>query len=239
MIRVVPGLALSLVMAACANPGAAPGTRPSAVGSATPSASPPPATIWVNAPLGVNLRTAPDPNAARLETLPQGATADVVAKRDLTDGSTWYQVKATDGQQGWVSAAYVVTSAILRAWSTTDGWSLMLPATFSTRTVTSPSPGAFTAGPAADSAPPFVKVQVAASLAALPAATPAGSTFDHSRLTDVWNYTVQEKIYRTPEGLFLAVVRVPAPNRVYQFLFWTADNDAPIVTQILASIALS
>jgi len=25
----------------------------------------------------------------------------------------------------------------------------------------------------------------------------------------------------------------------YQFLFWNADNDAPVVTQILASIALS
>jgi hypothetical protein len=189
--------------------------------------------------LGANLRGAPDSNAALLETLPQGTRANVVGKRDPADGSSWYQVKAADGQQGWVSAAYVVTSAIFRASSTTDGWTLMLPATFSTRTVASPSPGAFTAGPAADSAPPFVKVQAAASLAALPPATPTGSTFDHSRLTEVWNYTVQEKIYRTPEGLFLAVVRVPAPNRAYQFLFWTADNDAPIVTQILASIALS
>jgi SH3-like domain-containing protein len=239
MLRALPVLALSLVLAACASPAAVPATHPSTTASATPSASPLPASIWVNAPLGVNLRNEPDPNAARLEALLQGAKADVIGRRDLTDGSSWFQVKAADGQQGWVSAAYVVTSAILRAWSTTDGWSLMLPATFSTRTVASPSPGAFTAGPSADSAPPFVKVQAAASLAALPPATPAGSTFDHSRLMDVWNYTVQEKIYRTPEGLFLAVVRVPAPNRAYQFLFWTADNDAPIVTQILASIALS
>jgi SH3-like domain-containing protein len=239
MFKALPVLAFSLVLAACASLAAAPDTHPSTSAAATPSASPLPATVWVNVPLGANLRSAPDSSAARLQTLPQGARADVVGKRDLADGSSWYQVKAADGQQGWVSTAYVVTSAIFRASSTSDGWTLMLPATFSTRTVASPSPSTFTAGPAADSAPPFVKVQVAASLAALPAATPAGATFDHSRLTEVWNYTVQEKIYRTPEGLFLAVVRVPAPNRAYQFLFWTADNDAPIVTQILASIALS
>src|SRR2546428_7988259 len=133
MIKVLPAVALSLVVAACANPAAAPNTRPSAAASATPSASPLPASIWVNAPLGVNLRTAPDPNAARLEALPQGAKADVIGSRDLASGSGWYQVKATDGQQGWLSAAYVVTSDILRASSTGDGWSLMLPATFSTR----------------------------------------------------------------------------------------------------------
>jgi SH3-like domain-containing protein len=239
MLRALPVLALSLVLAACAGLAAAPDTRPSTSASATPSASPLPTSVWINVPLGANLRSGPDPNASRLETLPQGARTDVAGKRDLGDGTSWYQVKASDGQQGWVNAAYVVTSAIFRASSTTDGWTLMLPANFSTRTVASPSPSTFTAGPAADSAPPFVKVQVAASLSALPPATPAGATFDHSRLTEVWNYTVQEKIYRTPEGLYLAVVRVPAPNRAYQFLFWTADNDAPIVTQILASIALS
>ncbi len=239
MIRVLPLLALSLALAACGQPAATPGTGPSSSASATPSPSGLPATIWVNAPLGVNLRAAPDPGSARLEGLAQGAKADVTGVRTVSDGSTWYQVKAADGQQGWVNAAYVVTSAIFRAWSDTDGWSLMLPAAFSTHTVTSPSPGSFTAGPAADSAPPFLKVQTAANLAALPPAVPAGSSFDHSRITEVWSYTVQAKVYRTPEGLFLTVVRVPAPNRAYQFLFWNADNDAPVVAQILASIALS
>lgn len=240
MVRLLPALAFSIVVAACAQPPAStPNTQPGGSASPAPSASPLPASIWVNAPLGVNLRTAPDPNSVKLEGLPQGSQAAVIGGQNGSDGSPWYQVKAADGQQGWVNATYVVTSAIFRASSAADGWTLMLPASFSTRTVASPSPGAFTAGPAADNAPPFLKVQVATSLAALPPATPAGAAFDHSRLTEVWNYTVQEKIYRTPEGLFLAVVRVPAPNRAYQFLFWTADNDSPVVTQILASIALS
>src|SRR5713226_5983195 len=132
MLRVLPALTLLLVVAACANPAAAPDTRPSSVAPATPSASPLPGSVWVNVPLGANLRSAPDPSATRLETLPQGARAEVVGKRDVADGSSWYQVKAADGQQGWVSAVYVVTSAIFRASSTTDGWTLMLPATFST-----------------------------------------------------------------------------------------------------------
>lgn len=239
MIRVLPALAVAMVLAACSPLAAAPTTPSSSAPSATPSTSALPSSVWVNAPLGVNLRAAPDPSSARLEGLAQGTKADVMGLRTMSDGSSWYQIRAADGQQGWVNAAYVVTSAIFRAWSNTDGWSLMLPAAFSTRTVTSPSPGAFTAGPAADSAPPFLKVQAAASLTALPPAVPTGSSFDHSRLTEVWSYTVLEKVYRTPEGLFLTVVRVPAPNRAYQFLFWTADNDAPVVTQILASIALS
>jgi uncharacterized protein YgiM (DUF1202 family) len=198
-----------------------------------------PATVWVNAPLGVNVRSAPDKTSTRLESLPQGAQAAVIGQRTTGDGASWFQVKTDDGQQGWVSATYVVTSAIFRASSAADGWTLMLPTGYSTRTVASPSPGAFAAGPHADNAPPFVKVQVAATVAGLPEATSPGASFDHSRITEVWNYTVQEKIYRTAEGLYLTVVRVPAPNRAYQFLFWTADNDAPIVAQILASVALS
>lgn len=240
MKRALPALAFSIVLAGCAQLPATPGSSPSApAATTTPSGSPLPASIWVNVPLGVNLRSAPDPSSARIEGLAQGAKADLLAMRTGSDGETWYQVKAEDGQQGWVKGAYVVTSAIFRASSAADGWTLMLPAAFSTRTVASPSPGAFTAGPAGDSAPPFVKVQAAASVSALPPAVPTGSSFDHSRLTEVWSYTVQAKIYRTPEGLFLTVVRVPAPNRAYQFLFWNADNDAPVVTQILASIALS
>lgn len=239
MRRRLLAVAGSILVAGCAQPPTTTAPSPSATVSGTPTATPLPASVWVNVPLGVNLRAAPDPASARIEGLAQGARADVLAVQAGSDGASWYQVAAADGQKGWVKGAYVVTSAIFRASSATDGWSLMLPTTFSTRTVASPSPGAFTAGPAADSAPPFVKVQAASSVATLPPAVPDGSSFDHSRLTEVWSYTVQEKIYRTPEGLFLTVVRVPAPNRAYQFLFWNADNDAPVVTQILASIALS
>jgi uncharacterized protein YgiM (DUF1202 family) len=240
MLRLLTALGLTIAVAACGSTVATtPTARPSGTAAATPSASAMPAAIWVNAPLGVNVRTAPDKSSARLQSLPQGAQAAVITQRTTSDGSSWFQVKTDDGQQGWVSATYVVTSAIFRASSTADGWTLMLPAGYSTRTVASPSPGAFAAGPAADSAPPFVKVQVAATVTGLPGATSPGATFDHSRITEVWNYTVQEKIYRTAEGLYLTVVRVPAPNRAYQFLFWTADNDAPIVAQILASVALS
>lgn len=240
MFRFLPGVALAMALTGCGQPAtSAPNTRTSASPSTTPSASPLPAKIWVNAPLGVNVRTAPDASSARLTSMPQGAQAPVGARRTATDGSTWYQVKTDDGQLGWVNASYVVTSAIFRASSTADGWTLMLPAGYSTRTVPSPSPSTFTAGPAADNAPPFVKVQVAPTVAALPPATPTGATFDHSRITEVWNYTVQAKIYRTPEGLYLSVVRVPAPNRAYQFLFLTTENDSAVVAQIVASIALN
>src|SRR3989442_12517235 len=121
MVKALPVLALSLVLAACASLAAAPDTHPSTTASATPSASPLPATVWVNVPLGANLRGAPDLNAARLDTLPHGARADVVGQRDMAAGSSWYQVKSGHVHQGWGRAPKLGTSAVFLPSGSTDG----------------------------------------------------------------------------------------------------------------------
>ncbi len=241
MARRLIGLTFVLVLAACslARPNQAGSLAPSPPKSASPESATLPGTVWVNAGLGINLRSAPDVSSTSLEVLRQGAAADVLGEQKATDGSRWYGVRSVDGREGWVNAAYVVVSAIYRFGSTSEGWSLMLPTGFSTQLVPSPSPGFTEARTPGSTTTPFMRVQTAATMDSLPSATPTQAVLDHTRLIEVWSYTALERIYRTPGGMYLTVVRVPASNRAYQFVFWTADNDSALVNQVLASVSLT
>jgi len=58
-----------------------------------PSAPALPFAVWVNDPLGVNLRTAASAASARVATLTQGTQATADARAPDASGNLWYHVK--------------------------------------------------------------------------------------------------------------------------------------------------
>jgi hypothetical protein len=56
---------------------------------------------------GLSLRTAPSVDAARLKTVPEGATLVVVGDARQGDGRTWRNVRDAEGSTGWAAADYL------------------------------------------------------------------------------------------------------------------------------------
>src|SRR2546429_1840218 len=76
-----------------------------------PSAPALPFAIWVNDPLGVNLRSAASASSARVATLSQGAQATADARAADASGQLWYHVKL-GSQAGWLRADFVSSSPL-------------------------------------------------------------------------------------------------------------------------------
>jgi len=135
------------------------------------------------------------------------------------------------------------------------GWSLMLPDTFQGRVISASLSEAAAGGDAV----PFLRAQtggldtVSADLPAVinPNITPV---IDHTKLVQVWSYTVLERVSRAPldsckvpgagarqDGGWPYVTSVVAKSsvRAYSFTFFTQEPSSTIVEQVIASIALS
>jgi hypothetical protein len=100
----LPGLGLAALAACTLNPtssntASAPRVEVTRV-PATPNA--PANAVWVLTPIGVNVRSGPDINSAKLAVIAQGARLDV-SERQKAAGQTWLHVKSQSGQvEGWV-----------------------------------------------------------------------------------------------------------------------------------------
>jgi len=180
-----------------------------AVPQPTPTASTPSA-IWVNAPLGVNLRTGPTVSSTKLAALPQGTRATVLGEQAGPDGALWYQVQPSGLPTGWVHSAYVVPMAI-HTLTTGEGWSLMLPDGYTlTRT------GAGTVEVRADqSAPlPFLEIAVSTPGATVPAPVPAELRHDVPWVTDhastvaVWESQPTMTVSRAAVDTCLSLIHI-------------------------------
>lgn len=222
----------------------------------TPTASAPSA-IWVNAPLGVNLRAAPSVNSTRLAALPQGTRATVLAEQTGADGALWYQVQPAGLPKGWVYGAYVVPMAIHTV-TTGEGWSLMLPDGY---TLTRTGPGTVEVRAGQSATVPFLEIAVSASgTPVVPAPVPAELRHDvpwvtdHVSTVDVWEsqptMTVSRAAVDTcllpeaanqPDGgwAWVSALAAATTNRQYSFLFISTEPSDPLITQVLASIYLS
>jgi hypothetical protein len=270
MTHLFPGWAATPVPDAVAT--AQPTPRPTA--SATPAscyvhdgpaatlpqplpAVPAPTAIWVNAPLGVNVRAAPDVNSQRLTGLAQGTRASVLGQRIGVDGALWYDVQPPGQPAGWVNGNYVVTTSIHTA-TTGEGWSLMLPDDY---TLTRTGPGAAEGRNTTASAVPFLEVAAAAP-DALDSAAPGPVELrhdvawvqDHVTSASVWNYTPAVTVSRAaidtclvPDAAarhdggwaWVSSLSVLTSNHRYFFLFISDRPADPLITQILASMDLS
>ncbi len=223
-------------------------------GTPAPVAPALPVKIWVNDPLGVNVRAAPDIRSARLDTLSQGTAATAFERTTDGSGALWYHMSRPDDDRlGWVMGAFVVTHPISRAGA--DGWQAMLPAGYRMLKL---GPGNTEVQGQGESPYPFLRVRTEFTNGGI--APPAGirwdaaPIFDHTEQIQVWNFTVQKYVTRIPLDTctvaaaserrdagwpYRTVLLVRAPSRSYEFTFLTEEPDSPVVAQVLASALLS
>jgi uncharacterized protein YgiM (DUF1202 family) len=242
------------------DPHASPTTCPASLpmpkfAPATTSSSPAlPFGIWVNDPLGVNLRSAASVSSTRLATLTQGtqATADRLAPD--ASGNTWYHV-TVGSQAGWVRADFVTTTPLHAA--SGFGWSLMLPQGYQ---VAPSSDASLTTVLKSGDDLPFLVLQTTTSdilTVQLPGQLRAdiAPVPDHTATIEVWSVNpVTEQVSRVAldtckvtsawarpdQGWpYMTSVYVHTKGRNYQFTFFTTDPNSTLVKQVLASVALS
>jgi uncharacterized protein YgiM (DUF1202 family) len=244
---------------ATVDPHASPTSCPASLPMPTPapaSAAAPPASlpfpVWVNDPLGVNLRATASASSARLATLTQGTQLTVDARSGDAAGNRWYHI--TNGtQKGWIRADFVASVPLHPASGT--GWSVLLPQGL---TASSPTPTLTTISRAGDDLP-FLIVQTSTS-ETITLQTPAGlradlaPVADHTTTIQVWSFTVQKQVSRVAVDTckvmsawaradqgwpYQTSVYIHTSGRNYLFSFLSSDPDSSTVKQVLDSIALS
>jgi uncharacterized protein YgiM (DUF1202 family) len=239
-----------------ASPTSCPASLPmpkSAPTAGAPAAPALPFPVWVNDPLGVNLRSSASASSARLATLSQGTQATADQRAPDASGNVWYRVKL-GSQAGWVRTDFVATIPLHAA--SGFGWSLMLPQGY--QVAPSSSASLTTISKTGDDLP-FLVLQTTTSdtlTVQLPAQLrpDQAPVADHNATIQVWNYTVAEHVSRVAldtckvtsawarpdQGWpFMTAVYIHTSGRNYQFSFFSADANAQVVKQVLDSVALS
>ena len=228
---------------------------PKSAPTVTPPVAPAlPFTIWVNEPLGARLRAGASASTAQLAILSQGTQATADQRAPDASGNVWYHVK-TASLAGWVRSDLVVATPLHAA--SGFGWSLMLPQGY--QVAPSSDPSLTTISKSGDDLP-FLVLQTSSSdtlTVQLPALLRAdmAPVADHTTTVQVWSYTpLTEQVSRVAldsckvtsawarpdQGWpFMASVYVHTKGRNYQFSFFTADANSPVVKQVLDSVALS
>ncbi len=240
-----------------ASPTSCPASLP--MPKSAPTVTPPsvpalPFPIWVNDPLGVNLRSSASVSSTRLATLSQGTQATADGRAPDASGNTWYHV-TLGSQAGWVRTDFVVTTPLHSASGV--GWSLMLAQGY--QVAASSDPSLTTISKSGDDLP-FLILQTSTSdvlTVQLPAQLRAdmAPVADHNTTIQVWNYSpltehvsrvaldackVTSAWARPDQGWpFMSSVSVHTKVRNYQFSFFTADPNSVVVKQVLDSVALS
>ena len=227
---------------------------PKAPAASTPSTPSLPFTIWVNDPLGVNLRSAASASSTRLTTLTQGTQATADGRAPDASGNIWYHV-TLGTQAGWVRSDFVTTTALHAA--SGSGWSLMLPQAYQ---VAPSSNASITTITKTGDDLPFLVLQTTTSdtlTVQLPGLLrpDIAPVADHTATIAVWSVNpVTEQVSRVAldtckvtsawarpdQGWpFMSAAYVHTKGRNYQFSFFTADPNSALVKQVLDSVALS
>jgi hypothetical protein len=222
--------------------------------AATPSAPSLPFPIFVNDPLGVNLRASASASSTRLATLSQGTQATADGRAPDASGNTWFHVTLA-GQGGWVRSDFVTTTPLHAA--SGFGWSLMLPQGYQ---VAPSSNASLTTVSKTGEDLPFLILQTTTSdtlTVQLPGLLrpDIAPVADHTATIQVWSYTpLTEQVSRVAldsckvasawarpdQGWpFMTAVYVHTKGRNYEFTFFTADPNSALVKQVLDSVALS
>ena len=227
---------------------------PKTATTVTPRSAPAlPFAVWVNEPLGAKVRAGASSSTAQLGILSQGSQATADQRAPDASGNVWYHVKQAS-LAGWVRSDLVVTTALHAA--SGFGWSLMLPQGF--QVAPSSDPASTTISKTGDDLP-FLVLQTTSSdtlTVQLPAQLRAdiAPVADHTTAVQVWSYTpLTEQVSRVAldtckvtsawarpdQGWpFMSAVYVHTKGRNYQFSFFTADPNSPVVKQVLDSVAL-
>ncbi|HKV29589.1 MAG TPA: SH3 domain-containing protein [Candidatus Dormibacteraeota bacterium] len=252
-----PQLSASPTIDPHASPTSCPASLPMPKSAPTVTPPSPPAlpfTIWVNEPLGAKLRAGASASSGQLAILSQGTQATADQRAPDASGNVWYHVKAAT-LAGWVRSDLIAVTPLQAASGV--GWSLMLPQGY--QVTPSSDPSSTTVLKSGDDLP-FLVLQTSSTdtlTVHLPAQLRAdmAPVADHTTAVQVWNYTpLTEQVSRVAldtckvtsawarpdQGWpFMASVYVHTKGRNYQFSFFTADANSPVVKQVLDSVALS
>src|SRR5215472_8230846 len=89
-------------------------------------------SVWVVSPVGLNIHSSADVNAARIITVAQGVRLDVSEKRQVAS-DTWLHVKSEGGNaQGWVlDRPDLVIHRQVSQHVEQSGWSILFPSEWS------------------------------------------------------------------------------------------------------------
>jgi hypothetical protein len=227
---------------------------PKAPAAITPATLALPFPIWVNDPLGVNLRSAASASSTRLATLTQGTQATADGRAPDASGNIWYHVTLSS-QAGWVRSDFVVATALHAA--SGAGWSLMLPQAYQ---VAPSSNASITTITKTGDDLPFLVLQTTTSdtlTVQLPGLLrpDIAPVADHTATIAVWSINpVTEQVFRVALDTckvasawarpdlgwpYMTAAYVHTKGRNYQFSFFTAEPNSTLVNQVLNSVALS
>ena len=196
--------------------------------------------VWVLSPVGLNIRSAPDPNSTRLTTVGQSARLDV-SESQKVGSDTWLHVKTQSGQsEGWVvdRRDLVIHTPVSLHVETGAGWSILFPADWSP---TSGNPATFTSAPG-DPRGGSMLVQSAADPAQLVASPLApGKEQRQESPIEVYGLTTFLTIYKLDAGGFEYDVRAQFPRSKVAYLFDYKETratgaDTSFFVQLLGSV---
>jgi hypothetical protein len=196
-------------------------------------------SVWVVSAVGLNVRSAPDPQADRVTTVTQSARLDISEKRTV-GSDTWLHVKTESGQfEGWVldRPDLVIHRAMSLHVEQTSGYSVLFPAEWSPM---SGNPATFTgpSGPTGGS----LLIQTADDPAKL-TATPSsgGHELRQESPIEVYGRTTFLTIYKLDAGGFEYAVKVQFPKTKVAYLLdfkqpGGSDPDTSLFKQLLDSV---
>ena len=238
-----------------ASPTSCPASLPMPSTAGTPPTSVAPAfpfPVWVNDPLGVNLRASASSSSARVATLTQGTQATADRKTSDAAGNVWYHV-TVGSQAGWVRSDFMTATSLHAA--SGPGWSLMLPQGYAVAS----TDGSVTTFAKTGDDLPFLLVQTTTG-STLTLQLPNGirpdlaPVADHTSTIQVWSYTVNAQVSRVAldtckimsawaradQGWpYMTSVYIHTAGRSYQFTFFSPDPSSALVKQVLDSVALN
>lgn len=195
-------------------------------------------SVWVVSSVGLNVRSAPDPNSNKLATLTPSAQLTVSDKQTV-GADIWLHVKTLSGVEGWVldHPDLVIHRAVSLHVEQGAGYSILFPAEWSP---SSGNPATFTgtSGPTGGS----MMVQTADDLSKL-AATPTtpGQELRQESPIEVYGRTTFLTIYKADAGGFEYAVKVQFPKAKAAYLFdfrqpGGTNPDTSLFKQLLGSV---
>jgi hypothetical protein len=190
--------------------------------------------------VGLNVRSAPDPQADRLTTVTQSARLDISEKR--TVGSDhWLHVKTGSGQfEGWVldRPDLVIHRAVSLHVEGSSGYSILFPAEW---TPMSGNPATFTGPSGPDGGSMLIQTaDDPARLTATPTSGPGHELRQESPI-EVYGRTTFLTIYKLDAGGYEYAVKVQFPKTKVAYLLdfkqsGGSDPDTSLFKQLLGSV---
>lgn len=189
--------------------------------------------------VGLNVRSAPDPQAQRIATVTQSVRLDVSETRKI-GSDNWLHVSAQSAQvEGWVldRADLIIHRAVSLHVSSSAGFSILFPSEWAP---SSGNPTTFTGPSTADGGSMLIQTgDDPSKLLATP--TAAGRELRQESPVEIYGRTTYLTIYRLDAGGYEYDVKVQFPKTKVYYLFnfkqpaARAEPDTGLFKQLLAS----